>query len=377
MKYYKQQMTTVRKVPFFDYSRLYLDNKKQLQNILEDVGTRGAYIMQQDLVEFETRLSKYTGAKFAVGVGNATDGLELSWLAIGLKKSDEIIISSHTMIATASAIKTAGGTPVPVEIGFDNLIDPEAISAAITKNTVGISPTHLNGRTCDMKSIMKIAKDNSLAVVEDAAQALGSKYSNQSAGTFGDAASFSFFPAKVLGALGDGGGVVTSNKDIYEKVFQLHNHGRDSEGRVKSWGRNSRLDNLQAAILNKKFEQYDEVIKRRRAIANIYQENLSGLEQLQLPPSPDNSVEHFDVFQNYELQADNRDQLREYLSNKGIGTLIQWDGKAVHQWEGLGFSLKLPKVEKFFTKCLMLPMNIFVSDDDIFYICDSIKSFYK
>ena len=346
-------MTATRKVPFFDYSRLFLDNKKQLQNILEDVGSRGAYIMQQDLVEFETRLSKYTGAKFAVGVGNATDGLELSWLAIGLKKGDEVIISSHTMIATASAIVTAGGIPVPVEIGFDNLIDPKAISAAITKNTVGISPTQLNGRTCDMISIMKIARDNNLAVVEDAAQALGSKFNNQSAGTFGDAASFSFFPAKVLGALGDGGGVVTSNKDIYEKVYQLHDHGRGTEGQIKSWGRNSRLDNLQAAILNKQFEQ------------------------LHLPPAPSNSVEHFDVFQNYELQANNRDQLREYLSNKGIGTIVQWGGKAVHQWEGLGFNLKLPKVEKFFTECLMLPMNIFVSDDDIFYICDSIKSFYK
>ena len=370
-------MTTIRKVPFFDYPRLFLDNKKMLQNILEDVGNRGAYIMQQDLVEFESRLSKYTGSKFAVGVGNATDGLELSWLAIGLKKGDEVIISSHTMLATASAIITAGGIPVPVEIGFDNLIDPQAISAAITKNTVGISPTQLNGRTCDMKSIMKIATDNNLAVVEDAAQALGSKFNNQSAGTFGDAASFSFFPAKVLGALGDGGGVVTSNKDIYEKVYQLHDHGRDTQGQVISWGRNSRLDNLQAAILNKKFENYDEVIKRRRAIASIYQENLSGLEQLQLPPSPNNSIEHFDVFQNYELQAENRDQLREYLSNNGIGTIIQWGGKAVHQWEGLGFNLKLPKVEEFFTKCLMLPMNIFVTDDDVLYICDSIKNFYK
>jgi len=370
-------MTATRKVPFFDYSRLFLDNKKQLQNILEDVGGRGAYIMQQDLVKFETQLSKYTGAKFAVGVGNATDGLELSWLAIGLKKGDEVIISSHTMIATASAIVTAGGIPVPVEIGFDNLIDPQAISAAITKNTVGISPTQLNGRTCDMKSIMKIATENNLAVVEDAAQALGSKFNNQCAGTFGDAASFSFFPAKVLGTLGDGGGVVTSKKDIYEKVYQLHDHGRDTEGQTKSWGRNSRLDNLQAAILNKKFEQYDEVIQRRRAIANIYHENLKELEQLQLPPAPSNSGEYFDIFQNYELQADNRDQLREHLSNQGIGTIIQWGGKAVHQWEGLGFNLKLPKVEKFFTKCLMLPMNIFVSDEDLFYICDSIKRFYK
>ena len=223
-------MSVNRKVPFFDYPRLFLDDKKELIEILEDVGSRGAYILQRDLVEFEKKLANYTNSKFAVGVGNATDGLELAWLAIGLKKGDEVIISSHTMIATASAIITAGGTPVPVDIGEDNLIDIDAVANAITKNTVGISPTQLNGRTCDMESIMNIANNKGLSVVEDAAQALGSKFKNQSAGTFGDAGSFSFFPAKVLGALGDGCGVVTNKKEIYEKVFQLHDHGRDAHG---------------------------------------------------------------------------------------------------------------------------------------------------
>ena len=146
-------MSANRKVPFFDYPRLFLDDKKELIEILEDVGSRGAYILQRDLVEFEKKLANYTNSKFAVGVGNATDGLELAWLAIGLKKGDEVIISSHTMIATASAIITAGGTPVPVDIGEDNLIDVDAVANAITKNTVGISPTQLNGRTCDLSLI--------------------------------------------------------------------------------------------------------------------------------------------------------------------------------------------------------------------------------
>jgi dTDP-4-amino-4,6-dideoxygalactose transaminase len=370
-------MSADRKVPFFDYPRLFLDNKKEILAVLEDVGKRGAYIMQRDLVEFENELTQYTGSKFAVGVGNATDGLELCWLAIGLRKGDEVIISSHTMLATASAIITAGGTPVPVDIGDDGLIDSGAIESAINSNTVGISPTHLNGRTCDMETIMQIANDKKLVVIEDAAQALGSKFKNKSAGTFGDAASFSFYPAKVLGSLGDGGAVITNRNDIYEKVFQLHDHGRDPQGEVKSWGRNSRLDNLQAAILSNNFQKYDRVIKRRREIADIYNTELKQLEELKLPPAPIENAENFDVYQNYEVQAINRDQLRQELSDKGIGTIIQWGGKAIHQWDVLGFNLTLPKAEKFFEQCFMLPINMFVTDKDIYYVCETIKNFYR
>jgi dTDP-4-amino-4,6-dideoxygalactose transaminase len=371
------EVSEIRKVPFFDYPRLFLDDREEILSTVEEVGRRGAFIMQKDLAEFEVKLATYAGAKHSVGVANATDGLELAWLAVGLEKGDEVIISSHTMLATASAIVTAGGTPVPVEIGADNLIDPDAISAAITSRTVGISPTQLNGRTCDMDAIMKIANDKKLVVVEDAAQALGSRFKGQHSGTFGIAGSFSFFPAKVLGCLGDGGGIVTNNSEIYEKIYQLHDHGRDTSGDIKSWGRNSRLDNLQAAILNKRFARYQEVITRRREIASLYQTHLSELEELDLPPAPNENSHHFDVYQNYELQADNRDDLKRFLAEKGIGTIIQWGGKGVHQWEGLGFTQKLPKVELFFKRSIMLPMNMFISYDDVSYICKSITNFYR
>ena len=370
-------MSTPRKVPFFDYPRLFLDNREEILGIIEDVGRRGAFIMQADLAEFETELATYTAARHSVGVANATDGLELAWLAVGLEKGDEVIISSHTMLATASAIVTAGGTPIPVEIGDDNLIDPDAILAAISPRTVGISPTQLNGRTCNMDKIMKIASDKKLVVVEDAAQALGSSFKGKHAGTFGIAGSFSFFPAKVLGCLGDGGGVVTSDSKIFEKIYQLHDHGRDTNGEIKSWGRNSRLDNLQAAILNKRFSRYAEVVTRRRAIAKIYQEYLVNLQELQLPPKPEENGDHFDVFQNYEIQAERRDELKKYLADRNIGTIIQWGGKGVHQWEGLGFTQQLPKVEKFFEQSLMLPINMFVSDEDVLYVCDAISNFYR
>ena len=364
-------------VPFFNYPRVYTDERDQLLKIFDEVGQRGAFILQQDLRDFETALAHYTGSKHAIGVGNATDGLEFGWMSIGLRPGDEVIFCSHTMLATAAAIRTAGGTPIPVELADDNLIDLDAVEDAINPRTVGIMPTQLNGRTCDMERLMNIAQRHRLFVVEDAAQALGSRFKGKHAGTFGHASAISFFPAKVLGSLGDGGAVLTNDAGIFDRSFQLHDHGRDVEGEVRSWGRNSRLDNLQAAILHFRLKSYDQVITRRRAVAAIYQARLGDLEELQLPPAPDANPDHFDVYQNYELQADRRDELKEHLKANGIGTLVQWGGKAVHQWERLGFLVKLPKVERFFRRCIMLPMNMFVSNEEVHYVCDQVRSFYR
>ena len=303
--------------------------------------------------------------------------MEIFLEAIGVQKNDEIIISSHTMLATASAIKINGAIPVPVDIGEDNLISPESIENAITEKTVGIMPTQLNGRTCNMDKINKIASNNNLFVVEDAAQALGSKFKERFAGTFGLASCISFFPAKVLGCLGDAGAVLTQDEKLYHQIYQIHDHGRDTDGEVKRWGRNSRLDNLQAAILSYKLDSYNEVVNRRRAIAQMYEERLGEIEQLRLPPAPNSDPNHFDVYQNYEIEAQNRDMLKEYLSQNGIGTLVQWGGKAVHQFKELGFKYSLPNTEDFFKKCIMTPMNIFINDSDIDYICEKITYFYN
>lgn len=370
-------MSTTITVPFFNYPRVYKDDREAFLKIFDDVGKRGAFILQEDLSRFESALAQYTGSRYAMGVGNATDGLEFGWMSIGMRPGDEVIFSSHTMLATAAAIKTAGGVPVPVELGEDNLIDPDAVEDAITPRTIGIMPTQLNGRTCDMDRIMAIAARRGLFVVEDAAQALGSKFKGKHAGTFGHASAISFFPAKVLGCLGDAGGFLTNDYAIADRAWQLHDHGRNMDGEVRSWGRNSRLDNLQAAFLLHRLKTYDQVVARRRAIASIYQVRLGDMPELQLPPAPDSDPDHFDVYQNYELQAERRDELREHLRVNGIGTLIQWGGKAVHQWERLGFQVRLPKTERFFERCIMLPMNLFVSDAEIHYICDQIHSFYR
>ncbi len=370
-------MTAMRNVPFFEYPRLWSDDKENLLKIIDEVSSTGGFILQQAVLDFEKKLADYTTSKYSVGVGNATDAMEIYLEAIGINPNDEIIISSHTMLATASAIKVSGGIPVPVDIGDDNLICPEAIEDAISENTVGIMPTQLNGRTCNMDKINEIALKNNLFIIEDAAQALGSKFKDRHAGTFGLASCISFFPAKVLGCLGDAGGVLTQDEELFHKIYQIHDHGRDVDGEVKRWGRNSRIDNIQAAILLDKFKTYDKVILRRREIAQMYQDQLQSVEQIKLPPAPNSNPDHFDVFQNYEFEAENRNDLKEFLSQNGIGTLVQWGGKGVHQFKNLGFNQHLPKTEEFFKKCIMIPMNVFISNSDVEYICDKIIQFYN
>ena len=223
----------IKRVPFFEYPRLWTDYKQDYISIIDNVASSGGFILQKELSDFENKLAQYTGAKYSVGVGNATDAMEIYLEAIGIKKGDEVIISSHTMLATASAIKVAGGIPVPVDIGEDNLICKNSIEEAITTNTVGIMPTQLNGRVCNMDDINKIANKHNLFIVEDAAQALGARYKGKHAGTFGKASCISFFPAKVLGCFGDAGGVLVNDKNLYHEIFQLHDHGRDIDGEVK------------------------------------------------------------------------------------------------------------------------------------------------
>jgi dTDP-4-amino-4,6-dideoxygalactose transaminase len=178
--------------------------------------------------------------------------------------------------------------------------------------------------------------------------------------------------------MGDGGAVVTSDDDMARQIRLLRDHGRNSEtGEVEQWGLNSRLDNLQAAILDFQLRDYQSIIGRRRAIASLYQQELGDLEQLVLPPAPEADSDHYDTFQNYEIEAEQRDALKVFMSERGIGTLIQWGGKAVHQFHALGFHVSLPNTERMFQRCLMLPMNLTVSDDDTRYVAATIREFYR
>ena len=204
-------------IPFFNYQALFKEHEQSFVDIFSDVGHRGAYIMQSDLSDLESKIADYVNIKYAIGVANATDAMQLLLKAGGIGIGEEVIFCSHTMVATASAIAFTGATPVPVEAGSDHLIDVEKIELAITPNTKAIMPTQLNGRVANMDEILRISDKYNLQVYEDSAQALGAKYKGQSAGSFGMGGCISFYPAKVLGCFGDGGAVLTNNKSIYNR----------------------------------------------------------------------------------------------------------------------------------------------------------------
>lgn len=369
--------STSMSIPFFRYTHLFAQQREEILGAMTAVMDRGAFILQSDLVEFETRIANFTNAKYALGVANGTDALIIALRAAGIGPGDEVIVPSHTYVASAASIHFAGATPVLVECGADHMVDPESVAAAVTPKTRAIMPVQLNGRTCDMDALQAIADKHDLVIVEDAAQAIGSKFKGKNAGTFGIAAEISLYPAKILGCFGDGGVLLTNDADMARKMSLLRDHGRDETGLVVTWGLNSRLDNLQAALLNVKLEQLDSEIERRRQIARLYREGLQDLEDIVLPPGPDSDPDHFDVYQNYEIESGRRDALRSYLEKEGVRTIIQWAGKPVHQFEGLGFKdVHLPYTDRLFTRCFLLPMNTSLTDDEVGYICERIRKFY-
>ena len=364
-------------VPFFRYPHVFAQHREEVQAAFLKAAERGAYILQDEVREFEVAVAEFAGVRHAVGMANGTDGLTLALRAAGVGLGNEVILASHTYVATAAAVHFNGATPVLVECGEDHLMDVDDAAAALTGNTKAIVPTQLNGRTCDMDALMALADEHGLVVVEDAAQALGSRFRGQCAGTFGLAGMISLYPAKLLGCLGDGGLVLTNDDAMAEQLRLMRDHGRNAEGEVVAWGVNSRLDTVQAAVLLAKFKHYEAEIKRRREIAARYDERLSDLDDLLLPPGPEEG-DHFDVYQNYELEAARRDGLREHLSAQGVGTMIQWGGKPVHRLNGLGFDhVVLPRTEAVFERCLMLPMNTSLTDDEVDYVCDMIQDFYE
>ena len=363
-------------IPFFPYSKLFTEQEAELTAVMVDVCRRGAYIMQKDNREFEETLAKFMNVKHAFGLANGTDAIIIGLKAVGVGPGDEVILPSHTYIASAAALHMVGAIPVLAELGADHMLDATDVEKRITPRTKAIMPVQINGRTCDMDALQAVAKRHNLMIVEDAAQGLGSKFNGQSAGTFGKFGTISFYPAKLLGCFGDGGAIVTNDDEVAAQIALLRDHGRNADGRVVAWGYNSRLDNLQAAVLNFKMKSFPQELERRRAVATRYQAGLGDLAEMTLPPAPGADPRHHDVYQNYEVEGDRRDELRTYLEANGVRTIIQWAATPVHQFRELGFTVELPRTDKFFQRCVMLPMNAVVTDEEVDYIVMLIRSFY-
>jgi len=366
----------MNKVPFVAYGLQYKNLKTEIDSAMQDVLARGDLIMRQDNDEFEKKLAEFIGTKYAIGLNSGTDALFLSLLALGIKKGDEVITISHTFVASIAVIAQAGATPVLIEVGEDFEMDASKIEEAITEKTKAIIPVHYNGRMADMDKIIEIAKKHNLYVIEDAAQGLGSSLNNRKAGSIGNVGCFSFYPAKILGCFGDGGALTTNDEKIMEKIRLLRDHGQKTKIELVCFGWNSRLDNLQAAILNIKMKYLPGWLGRRREIAKVYNNGLADVKQIKTPFGFE-SENRYDVFQNYVLRAEKRDELYSFLKEKGVETLIK-DPVANHLQKGLNLShFDLPFTELLAKEVISLPMYPELTDDQAKYVIGCVKEFYN
>jgi dTDP-4-amino-4,6-dideoxygalactose transaminase len=367
-----------KKIPFFNYPGLFQEHEELFMSAIHDVLSRGAFIMQKDLVEFENALAHFLGVKHVLGVADGTVALTLALRLAGIGQGDEVIVPSHTFIATAAAVHHVGATPVLCDCLPDHMISVDSAESLVTSRTKAIMPVQLNGRTADMDEVAVFAAKHNLVIVEDSCQALGAKFKERNAGTFGVAGSFSFYPAKVLGCFGDGGALILDDDENAERAVQYRDHGRNpSTGKVELFGSNARLDNVQAAIMSVKFKFYERDLERRRSLARIYQSRLSELTELLLPPGPDDDHDRYDIFQNYEIEADSREGLRDHLAAAGVGTILQWGGHMIHQFEKLGLRSNAPYAEEMSKRYMLLPMHHLLDDDEVHYICDQMIKFYR
>ena len=365
-------------VRFVNYPEHYRRIWDETRSAIDDCLRNGDLIMRQQLDDFEASLAKFVGVKHAITVNSGTDALFFSLKAAGIKQGDEVITVSHTFVATIAAIQYCGAKPILVDVNQDMNMDPSLIEAAITPKTKAIIPVHLNGRVCDMEPILAIAKKHHLKIIEDSAQSLGAKYMGKPAGSMGLTGCFSFYPAKILGCAGDGGALVTNDDKIAETAKLLRDHGYvRSSGSIEMYGYNSRLDNIQAAILNVKIKHLQEWVERRREIAGMYQEGLQDISDITLPPYSIKDMKFFDAFQNYVIRSNNRDNLVKYLQDHGIEVLISWP-KPTHFHPALGLSgFKLPETEKLSRTVISLPMFPELSDEHVKVVIKTIHGFYS
>jgi dTDP-4-amino-4,6-dideoxygalactose transaminase len=309
-------------VPFLDLKAAYQELKSQLDGAYQRVMAAGWYILDQEVETFEKEFSVYCGTQYGIGVGNGLDALHLILRGYGIGPGDEVIVPAHTFIATWLAVSYAGATPIPVEPDKHTYnINPAQIEGAITSRTRAIIPVHLYGQPADMDPILDIARRHNLKVIEDAAQAHGASYKNRTVGSLGDAACFSFYPAKNLSAFGDAGAIVTNDKDLDHKARMLRNYGSPGKYVHDIKGFNSRLDALQAAFLRVKLKYLDAWNNRRRQVAEFYLEALADFTGLTLPVVPGWAEP---VWHQFVVRHSLRDELIKHLTDDGIDTLIHY-----------------------------------------------------
>jgi len=364
------------KVPYVNLPAQHSPIKEELLAAISQVMDHGIFIMGQELDEFEEKFANLCDSSYAVGVNSGTDALILSLRAIGVGPGDEVITPPNSFLASTSCITLLGAHPVFVDVADDYNIDPAQIEDAITPRTKAILPVHLTGRPANMDAIMEIANRRGLHVIEDCAQAVGAKYKDKPVGSFGTVGCFSLHPLKTLNACGDGGVVSTNDVDLYERIKILRNHGLQNRDECIDWSMNSRLDTIQAAILLVKLNHLDKWNELRRNHAGLYQKLLKGIPELRIP---EDQPHEYAVYHTFVIQADRRDQLKAYLSDRGIGSAIAYP-TPIHLQEAaahLGKSVgSYPVTEKQANHILNLPVYGELKEDQLMYVSESVRSFY-
>jgi dTDP-4-amino-4,6-dideoxygalactose transaminase len=363
------------KVPFLELTSPCKDIHAEISSAMQRVFDSGWYVLGPETEAFENEFASYCGVKHCIGVGNGLDALQLILRAMDIGPGDEVIVPAHTFIATWLAVSHVGATPVPVDIDERSFnIDADLIGAAVTSRTKAIMPVHLYGRPARMDRILAIAREHGLKVIEDAAQAHGARFKGKMTGSLADAAAFSFYPGKNLGALGDGGAITTDDPGLAERLRCLRNYGSDEKYVHTEVGHNSRLDELQAAILRVKLRQLNSWNQRRKDIAETYNERLNAVG-LVLPEISD--VEE-STWHLYVVRSSVREQLQNYLGKNEIGSLIHYPIPPHRQGAYRKANISpdhFQTTEKICNEILSLPIGPHISDAQLDFVIDALTSF--
>ena len=351
--------------------------ESEMREAIDRVLTRGWFVLGEELDNFERAFAKYLGTDHAVGVGSGTDAIELALRAAGVGPGDQVITIANTAVPTLTGICASGAAPILIDIDPATFtLDPALIAPAIASDTKAIVPVHLYGHPCDMDAILAIAQEHNLVVVEDCAQAHGALYKGRPCGIFGEAAAFSFYPSKNLGAYGDGGAVVTRSTSIDERLRKLRNYGENERYHHECQGVNSRLDEIQAAVLSVKLPHLDAWNAARRKHAERYRDLLDGLP-IRLPTEAEWATHCYHL---YVIRAQERDALREHLRTEGIGTQLHYP-MPIHLQKAYAFlgkaSGSFPESELAASEVLSLPMYPELCSEAIDTVARAIKDFYS
>jgi dTDP-4-amino-4,6-dideoxygalactose transaminase len=363
------------KIRFVNPSRSYQLIKEEIDAAYFEVMSKGDLIDRGQLNQFEEDLAAFVGTKYAVGLNSGYDALHMSLRAAGIAAGDEVIVPSHTFVASASAVVNAGAKPVLVDVGRDFNIDLEKIEEAITSRTRGIMPVHLNGYMADMGRVTEIAERHHLIVVEDACQSLGSSMLGRRAGSWGLTGCWSFYPFKILGGYGDGGAITTNDPEVALFARRMRYNGEDRQtGAYHGHGFTCLLDNLQAAFLIVKLKHLPDWIIRRKEIAERYRAGLSDLAELMLPHYTDPRRGH--IYQNYVVRSGQGDAFSDYLKANGVEVLIQFR-KPYYRHEALQLEDRgFPETEALSREVCSLPMNIEITNEEVDYVISVVRKFY-